>query len=259
MVLNFRRVRVSSRGRGRASQTSPGFGAAYILTSDVPWPAPNTCITRGISEAGGPTCMAGDCVHSMFRCRTCGPLPASSFDQSVLKRGKSGDCKACRKRANALHHKANKWRRVAVAPGVCAPGTDPKALVAEVLAASGGRCALSGVSGKPLVVVRRHDDGRPVPVLRMLYAYGVAAGGVLAWPSLFRAEPASPAPAPVSPPPPPSSAAPEPDAPLPAPTSADAAAAVALQSPLAERLAANRAVVGGGGLITKGGIVVRSS
>jgi len=140
---------------------------------------------------------------------------------------------------------------------VCAPGTDPKALVAEVLAASGGRCALTGVSGKPLVVVRL-DDGRLVPILRTLYAYGVAAGGVLAWPSLFRAEPASPAPAPVSPPPPPPSAALEPDAPLPAPTSADAAAAVALLSPLAERLAANRPV-GGGGLITKGGIVVRSS
>ena len=83
-----------------------------------------------------------------FRCRACGPLPLTSFVPSVLKRGRSGDCRACRKRANALHYAANRWRlRGAVAPGVCGPETDPKALVADVLSRAGRRCAITQKPG----------------------------------------------------------------------------------------------------------------
>ena len=220
--------------------------------------------------------MAGE----TFRCRTCGPLPLASFNQAVLKRGRSGECKSCRKRANALHYAANRWRlRAAVAPGVCGPEVDPKALAADVLSRVGRRCALTGISGKSLVVVKLADGGL-VPILRKLFACGVAPGGVLAQ-TPPRLE--SPAPAPATPAPP-ASVAPDGDAdtsaaddmniadPLLSPLSpsplepsgltsaggASACAAPLSVSLLAERLNSmketKRAI--GGGLMTKGGVLV---
>ena len=247
------------------------------------WSGPRTYILIFLKMSGTVVTRAGEGVYTTrvstcmvaadvtFRCRACGPLPLTSFDPSVLKRGRSGDCRACRKRANALHYATNRWRlRGAVAPGVCGPETDPKALVADVLSRAGRRCAITGISNKSLVVVKLADGGL-VPILRKLFMCGVAPGGVLA--------PQSPsAPAPVAsnavdgcdgPPPPPeaqppSGDAPPPpeDAPLPAPEpappletvpalepAAPPAAVAAARSSLAELLKAKTVV----GLVTKAG------